>query len=158
MQALLVGGGQEKGLRAGTENVAAIVGFGKAAELARLEREDRQAHNLRLREYLEQKLHKIPAVKIFSEQVVRVANTIQIGVEGCIGEMLLMQLDQHNIAVSSGSACASNSGMSSHVLAAMKIEKNLSQSAIRISLGKNNTLEEIDIFVQKLAQNIAKNR
>ncbi len=158
MTALMTGGGQEQGMRAGTENVAAIVGFGKAAELARLELEERQEHSFKLREYLERQLHGIPAIKIFSEFVPRLPNTAQIGIQGCIGEMLLMQLDQQNIAVSSGSACASNEEASSHVLAAMRIDPELAQSAIRVSLGKNNTLEEIDVFVQKLKQIIAKNR
>ncbi|MDC9729437.1 MAG: cysteine desulfurase family protein [Methyloprofundus sp.] len=158
MNALMTGGGQEKDLRAGTENVAAIVGFGKAAELARLELEERQAHSLKLRNYLEQQLQGIHAIKIFSGQAQRISNTVQIGIQGCVGEMLLMQLDQQNIAVSSGSACASNEEASSYVLAAMAIEPQLAQSAIRVSLGKNNTLEEIDIFVQKLKQIIATNR
>jgi cysteine desulfurase len=158
IQGLMTGGGQEYGLRAGTENVAAIVGFGKAAELARLELVERQTHTLKLKTYLEQELHKISTIKIFSEHVERISNTVQIGIKGCIGEMLLMQLDQHNIAVSSGSACANNKEERSHVLAAMKIKSQLAQSAIRISLGKNNTLEEIDFFVHKLKKIIVKNR
>lgn len=156
MNSLITGGGQEKGRRAGTENVAAIVGFGKAAELAKLELAERQAHTLQLREHLEQQLSHVSAIKVFSENAPRISNTVQMGVQGCIGEMLLMQLDQQNIAVSSGSACSSNEEASSHVLAAMQIKPELAQSAIRVSLGKNNTLEEIDVFVQKLKQIIAK--
>lgn len=158
MHTFMTGGGQEQGLRAGTENIAAIVGFGKAAELAKLELQERQAHTLKLRNYLEQQLYRVSSVKVFSEHVPRISNTVQMGIHGCIGEMLLMQLDQKNIAVSSGSACASNEEASSHVLGAMNIEPQLAQSAIRVSLGKNNTLEEIDVFVQELKQIIAKNR
>jgi len=158
MQPLMTGGGQEFSLRAGTENIAAIVGFGKAAELARLELKARQAHALKLRDYLEAKLKQLTGIYIFSEQAARISNTVQFAVNGAIGEMLLMQLDQQNIAVSSGSACASNDETSSHVLAAMNIEQNLAQSAVRVSFGKNNTLEEIDVFVAKLKQIIAKNR
>jgi len=158
MQPLLTGGGQEIALRSGTENVAAIVGFGKAAELARVELEVRQLHNLKLKNHLEQQLQKISNISIFSQDSDRISNTVQIGVEGCIGEMLLMQLDQQNIAVSSGSACASSDEASSHVLAAMGVSSSLAQSAIRISFGKNNTLEEVDSFVAKLKQNIIKNR
>ncbi|SCN46987.1 Cysteine desulfurase [methanotrophic endosymbiont of Bathymodiolus azoricus (Menez Gwen)] len=147
---LLTGGGQESGLRSGTENVAAIVGFGKAAELAYLELEKRQAHCLQLRLYLEQQLLELPGLCIFAPASQRIANTVQFGIEHCIGEMVLMQLDKKNIAVSSGSACASNEPAVSHVLSAMGIEKSIAQSAIRVSLGKDNTQQEIDTFVQIL--------
>jgi len=158
MQPLFTGGGQELSLRSGTENVAAIVGFGKAAELARVELDARQQHNLKLRSHLEQQLQKISNIRVFSQASDRISNTVYLGVEGCIGEMLLMQLDQQNIAVSSGSACASSAEESSHVLAAMGVSSNLAKSAIRVSFGKNNTLDEVDSFVTKLKQNIIKNR
>ncbi len=143
---MLVGGGQERGWRAGTENVAAIVGFGKAAELALLELEQRTDHLLRLRNKLERGLKEIPGLVIFSEQVERLANTVFIGLQGVDGEMLLMQLDQKNIAVSSGSACASAGAKASPVLTAMGVDRQLAKSAIRISLGKDNTEEEVNEF------------
>ncbi|MCK5190373.1 MAG: cysteine desulfurase, partial [Methylococcales bacterium] len=136
---MLVGGGQECGWRAGTENVAGIVGFGKAAELALLELEQRTEHLLALRKKLERELKEIPGLVIFSEQVERLPNTVFIGLQGVDGEMLLMQLDQKNIAVSSGSACASAGGKPSPVLMAMGVDQQLAKSAIRISLGKDNT-------------------
>ncbi len=155
---LLTGGGQELGWRAGTENVAAIVGFGKAAELAYAELEQRQTHCLELRRHLEQQLLELPGVYVFALESQRVANTVQFGIEQCVGEMVLMQLDKKNIAVSSGSACASNEPSVSHVLTAMGIEKTLAQSAIRVSLGKDNTPQEIDTFVQTLKQIIEQAR
>ena len=103
IEPLLLGGEQEKGWRAGTENVPAIVGFGKAAELARLELAQHAEHCLELRNQLEQELKTIPGLTIFSETVERLPNTVQFGIKGIDGEMLLMQLDKKNIAVSSGS-------------------------------------------------------
>lgn len=150
LQPLQAGGDQERGWRAGTENVPAIVGFGKAAELARLEIQARGNHLIQLRGYLEQQLKAIPGLCVFAEQATRLPNTVQFGCPGVHGEMLLMQLDQHHIAVSSGSACKAGSGEVSPVLTAMGIEKSLAGSAIRISLGKDNTLEEIDQFISVL--------
>lgn len=152
----LIGGGQENGWRAGTENVSAIVGFGKAAELALLELDSRAEHCLRLRQLLEQELKTIPNVFIFSEQVKRLPNTVQFGVKGIDGEMLLMQLDQKNIAVSSGSACASGGGKASSVLTVMGIEDALAKSAIRVSLGKANTETEIKQFITVLKSFVTK--
>jgi cysteine desulfurase len=148
----LTGGGQEAALRAGTENVPAIVGFGKAAELAYKELEQRNQHCLQLRTRLEQQLFDLPEISIFAQDSNRVANTVQFAVQNCVGEMLLMLLDQQGIAVSSGSACASGDSSTSHVLMAMGIEENLANSAIRVSLGQENTEQEVDVFVQKLKQ------
>jgi cysteine desulfurase len=147
IEPLLIGGGQEKGLRAGTENVAAIVGFGKAAELALAELESRTEKLLALRGQLEQALLEIPHLTIFAQNVARLPNTVQFGIAGMDGEMLLMRLDQKNIAVSSGSACASEGGQPSPVLIAMGIEASLAKSAIRISLGCQNTKTEIEHFI-----------
>ena len=149
---LLTGGRQEAGLRAGTENVPAIVGFGKAAELAYSELEQRRQHCLQLRTRLEKQLLELPGISLFAQDSNRVANTVQFGIQDCVGEMLLMQLDGQGIAVSSGSACASGEQSVSHVLTAMGIEESLAKSAIRVSLGQENTVQEIDLFVQKLEQ------
>lgn len=147
---LLLGGGQEQGRRAGTENVAAIVGFGKAAELAQAELLERTAYLRKLRSLLEASLSSIKGVVIFAEQANRLPNTVQFGIDAIDGEMLLMQLDQKGIAVSSGSACASGGGQLSPVLAAMAIDAPLAKSAIRISLGKTNTEAEIGQFINVL--------
>lgn len=155
-QPLMKGGGQERGLRAGTENVAAIIGFGKAAELAMLELEQRSEYLSNLKNELENKLSAIPGLVIFSQQVERLPNTIQFGIPGVDGEMLLMQLDQNNIAVSSGSACISGGGKASAVLTAMAVDYNLAKSAIRISLGKANTMGEINQFIKVLKSLVLK--
>ncbi|KAF3982343.1 MAG: cysteine desulfurase [Methylococcales symbiont of Hymedesmia sp. n. MRB-2018] len=147
---LLIGGGQENGWRAGTENVAAIVGFGKAAELAQQELEYRSSHYLDLRNSLEKELSSIENLFVFAKDAPRLSNTVQFGIKDVNGEMLLMQLDQKNIAVSSGSACSSGAGKASSVLTAMGVENKLAKSAIRISLGQANTKQDVNEFIQTL--------
>jgi cysteine desulfurase len=150
LEPLLHGGGQEQGLRGGTENVAAIVGFGKAAELALSELEDRRAHLLGLRERLEAGLKTIPGAVVFAEGAERLPNTVQFGIAGYDGEALVMNLDRQGIAVSSGSACASGAGEPSPVLIAMGIDSTVAKSAIRASFGKTNTEAEVDRFLEVL--------
>ncbi|MDO9107013.1 MAG: cysteine desulfurase family protein [Methylovulum sp.] len=147
---LLFGGGQEQGLRAGTENVAAIVGFGKAAELAQTELAGRNRHLCHLRDVLEQGLARIPGLTMFAQHAKRLPNTVQFGVAGVDGEMLLMKLDKKAIAVSSGSACASGGTEPSSVLTAMGVSGQQAKAAIRISLGKSNTEEEVSEFINVL--------
>lgn len=150
LKAMLLGGGQEQGFRAGTENVPAIIGFGKAAELAREELAQRTQHALKLRNFLEHHLATIPGISVFAKDAERLPNTVQFGIEGMDGEMLLMKLDQKGIAVSSGSACASGGGKPSPVLAAMGLAVELAKSAIRVSFGKDNTEAEIIEFTNLL--------
>ncbi len=145
-----LGGGQEQNLRSGTENIAAIVGFGKAAEIALSELNTRTEKLLTLRKALEIELLKIPKLTIFAQDSLRLPNTVQFSIAGIAGEMLLMQLDQKDIAVSSGSACAAAGGKPSSVLAAMGVETSTAKGAIRISLGKDNTLAEINYFIKTL--------
>jgi cysteine desulfurase len=147
---IFLGGGQEQELRAGTENVAAIVGFGKAAELAKAELAKRNEQLLALRELLEEGLATIPGLSIFAQQAYRLPNTVQFGIPGIDGEMLLMKLDQKGFAVSSGSACASGGSIPSPVLIAMDVEAGLAKSAIRISLGLANAPAEICEFINLL--------
>ena len=149
---LLHGGGQERGLRGGTENVAAIVGFGAAAELAQQELESRNTHLLALRERLVAGLHALPGVSIFGELSPRLANTVQFAVKGWEGEALLMALDRKAIAVSSGSACSSGKGEPSHVLLGMGLPRDIAYGAIRVSLGKDNSAAEVDRFLAVLAE------
>ncbi|GAB6067646.1 cysteine desulfurase NifS [Methylothermus subterraneus] len=152
LQPLLHGGGQEFGLRAGTENVAGIVGFGKAAELARAELYARTEHLSALRARLEAGLAELPGVVIFGQQAERLPNTVFLGVPGIDGEMLVMALDREKIACSSGSSCSSGSGQPSPVLLAMGVEPTLAKSAIRVSLGKDNTETDVARFLRSLRE------
>ena len=150
LEPLIHGVGHEMGMRGGTENVAGIVGFGKAAELAVNNLEERTNHLSGLRRHLEDGLHQMTGTVIVAEQSERISNTVCILVPGIEGETLLMNLDRTGIAVSSGSACASGSTNPSHVLLAMGIDRELARCAIRISLGKDNTQADVDIFLKNL--------
>lgn len=152
IEPLLHGGGHERGLRAGTANTAGIVGFGAAAERAAAELDERYAHLLTLREHLEKGLSGMPGVTVFAEYVERLPNTVQFAVPGYDGEGLLMSLDRHGIAVSSGSACASGRGEPSHVLLAMGIDPAVAQGAVRVSLGRDNTREDVDTLLATLRE------
>jgi cysteine desulfurase len=152
LRPLLHGGAQERGRRGGTENVAAIAGFGRAAELVMQELDERAAHLLPLRQRLEAGLRAIPGMLIFGDGAERLPNTCQFALAGYDGEALLMQLDRRGIAVSSGSACASGSGEPSHVLIAMGYDAVTAKGAIRVSLGKDNSAEDIDRLLAVLAE------
>ncbi len=147
---LIHGGGHEMGYRSGTENVAGIVGFGMAAALAKSELDTRRTHLMELRNHLELQLQKISGVSVIAQDTPRLPNTTMIVVLGIEGETLLMQLDKENIAVSSGSACHSQSGQASHVLLAMGMSPEIARCTLRISLGKDNSINDIDCFVSVL--------
>lgn len=150
----LYGGGQERGRRSGTENVAAIVGFGCAAELARVELDKRRAHLQALHDQLEQRLSVLPGVTIFANQAQRLPNTTFFAVQGIDGETLVMELDRRGISLSSGSACASRLTEPSYVLSAMGVDETAARGALRVSLGKDNTQAEVDHFVLELSREI----
>ncbi len=150
MQALVYGGGQEKALRPGTENVAGIVGFGAAAQIAQDELQSGAARQAELRSHLEMQLRSIDDLVIFSADATRVPNTTQLSVPGIDGEALLLQLDRVGFAVSSGSACAAGSHAPSHVMVAMGVASELARGALRVSLGRGTTREQIDGFCQAL--------
>ena len=155
MEPLLHGGSHEKARRAGTENVAAIVGFGKASELAANELTMRQNHMLELQTVLEQQLvAEISQLEIFGQQAERLPNTTFFAVPGLDGETLLMALDQAGLAVSSGSACGTGDVEPSHVLLAMGIDAGLARSAVRVSTGKDTSRDEINHFVKCLKKQI----
>ena len=149
---LHLGGGQEYGLRAGTENIAAIVGFGVAAELAVDGLQSRAAQMAALRDRAQAGLQRYPQVTVFAATAERLPNTLQLAVAGLDGETLLMQLDKAGIAVSSGSACSSGKTEPSHVLMAMGVEAELARGAIRISLGRETTDADIDTLLVAFAQ------
>jgi cysteine desulfurase len=146
----MLGGGQEDGYRSGTENVAAIVGFGKAAELAAAELEQRRANSEALKQRLLQGLEQIDDVVVFASGVPGLSNTVYLALPGIAGETLLMEMDRADVAVASGSACDSRKAGPSHVLLAMGIEATLAESAVRVSIGKDNTDQDIDNFLHAL--------
>ncbi len=140
--AMLRGGGQERGLRAGTENVAAIVGFAEAAAA-----EGDQPRLGGLRDRLESDVLRIaPDAVFFGADAPRLANTSNFAVPGIEAHVLLMSLDLEGVAVSSGSACSSGKVKRSHVLEAMRVPSALAQGAIRVSLGWTNTEEDVNLF------------
>jgi cysteine desulfurase len=145
---LLRGGGQERGLRAGTENVAAIAGFGAAAEAARRDLAAAAGRMTALRERLEAKLKAAtPRAIIFGADADRVPNTTLVAVPGMKAETAVIALDLAGFAVSSGAACSSGKVQPSHVLAAMGAAPELARGGVRISLGWTTTEAEIDCFV-----------
>lgn len=152
LEPLLHGGGQEDGLRAGTENLASIVGFGAAAALAIAEREARSAHCLQLRQSFEEGLSQWGDIPVFSAGSERLPNTTQISVPGIDGETLLMLLDQRGVAVSSGSACHAGSGEPSHVLLAMGVDHYVARGAIRISFGKDNSQADVGACLRAISE------
>jgi len=146
----ILGGGQEKQRRSGTENLASIVGFGRAAELAAEKMQQRQSHTADLQMKLLQQLELLDGIDVFSSKVTRLPNTVQFTLAGIDGETLLMQLDRKGFAVSSGSACDSGKTDPSHVLIAMGVEPQVARGAIRVSLGEQNTSEQVSQFIEAL--------
>lgn len=146
---LIHGGHQERNRRGGTENVAGIIGFGKAAEIAIRDMDKEIAHLSMLRNRLETGLkEKIQHVYVNGHPEKRLPNTANISFEFVEGESLLLNLDMKGIAASSGSACTSGSLEPSHVLVAMGISLELAHGSVRFSLGKSNTVEEIDYLIE----------
>ncbi|MBN2449871.1 MAG: cysteine desulfurase NifS [Lentisphaeria bacterium] len=147
----MVGGHQEFGLRAGTENVAGIVGLGRAAALAMLHLEEENTRVAALRDHLEQGLlQRCASARVNGNPEARLPNTTNISFEYIEGESILLMLDQHNIAASSGSACTSGSLEPSHVLRAMGVPYTAAHGSVRFSLSRYNTLEEMEVIIGKL--------
>jgi cysteine desulfurase len=145
---LIKGGGQERGARAGTENVAGIVGFGAAAAVVRRALGEECARMAALRDRLEAGLKaRMPAAIVFGAQAERLPNTTLFAVPGIRAETAVIALDLEGIAVSSGAACSSGKVQPSHVLAAMGVAAPLAQGAIRVSLGPTTTESEVDRFL-----------
>ncbi len=147
----LIGGGQEKGRRGGTENVPYIVGFGRAAELAMASINDENTRIRALRDRLEQTiLRTIPNTSRNGGRDARLPNTSNIAFDGCEAEGILLLLGREGICVSSGSACTTGSMAPSHVLTAMGLTPARALSSIRFSLGIYNTAEDVDYLLEKL--------
>ena len=154
----ICGGGQEKKRRGGTENVAGIVGFGKACDLARLSSQEMDKVSSLRDHFLQLVSSQITGVEVFGDLENRLPNTLNIGFEGVEGDTLLIGLDMAGVAVSTGSACSSGTGLPSPVLTAMGIPTDKINSSIRFSLGKSNTIAEIERAVEILVRTVSTNR
>jgi cysteine desulfurase len=146
---LVHGGGQERGLRSGTEDVAGAVGMAVAAELAESDRESEMRRLTSLQHHLEAGLReRIPDLVVHGSAAERVPTITTVSVRGTDAEALLLSLDLEGVAVSSGSACSSGAFGASGVLAAMRVSDDLARASVRISTGHRTTREEIDRVLQ----------
>jgi cysteine desulfurase len=153
---LIRGGGQERGYRAGTESVAAIVGFGVAADLAAGELKQEMPRLRRLRDTCEAEIRRIaPEAVVFGAAVERLPNTLAFALPGLRAETALIALDLDGVAVSSGSACSSGKVRRSHVLDAMGLPAPLAEGAIRVSLGWNSTESDVKRFASAFEKLVA---
>lgn len=153
LQRLIYGGAQEKTQRGGTENVASIVGMGKAIELAMESMESRNAYVNGLRDRLiEGILRRIPETRLNGHRTRRLSGNVNVSIRYIEGEALLLSLDMKGIAGSSGSACTSGSLDPSHVLLAIGLPHEIAHGSLRLSLSEENTAEEVDYTIDALVE------
>ena len=151
LRSLIHGGAQERKRRAGTENVTGIVGLGKAIEIAMATMEKRTAKELEMRNYLiDRILAEIPYARLNGHRTNRLPNNVNISFQFIEGESLLIMLDMKGICASSGSACTSGSLDPSHVLLAIGLPHEIAHGSLRLTLGDENTMEEMDYVVEEL--------
>ncbi|HEX6107522.1 MAG TPA: cysteine desulfurase family protein [Gemmatimonadales bacterium] len=159
VEAIIHGGGQQFGIRPGTENVAGAVALGRAAVLAAREQAEEGERLRRLRDDLATRLKAaVPDITINGEAGTRAPHVLNVSVAGADGEALLMHLDLAGVAASSGSACSTGSVEPSHVLVAMGVPRDLALGAIRLSLGHSTTAEDVDRVVEVMPTVVAKVR
>jgi cysteine desulfurase len=159
IRSLIHGGAQERGRRAGTENVPFAVGFKKAVEIALATMKDRTNREKELRDYLIKRvLAEIPYTRLNGHRTNRLPNNANFSFQFIEGESLLIMLDMNNICASSGSACTSGSLDPSHVLLSIGLPHEIAHGSLRISLSHENTLEEIDYTVDKVKEIVEKLR
>ena len=155
----ILGGGQENGMRSGTENVASIVGFGKACEIAKERLNRNISHFQTLHSSILSKIVKeISHVKLNGHPEKRIFNNVHLTFMGVNGEDLIIKLDEHGIAASTGSACSVHTQKASHVLKAMGFNHEQITGSLRISFGYMNTLDEIDQTVEVLKKVVSELR
>lgn len=155
------GGGQEGGRRGGTENVAGVVGFGVALELAEATRLDYVEHCRALRDRLSAGLfERIPDIALNgpSEPHLRLPNNLNVEIRGVQGETVLLSLDMQGIAASAGSACTTGNSEPSHVLLAMGLSPERARASLRLTVGRSNAIEQIDETIDVLADTVARVR
>ena len=156
---LIHGGAQERSRRAGTENVPGIVGLAKAVEIAFDTMDERTKKELELRDYLIQKLiQEIPYARLNGHRVDRLPNNVNVSFQFIEGESLLIMLDMAGICASSGSACTSGSLDPSHVLLAIGLPHEIAHGSLRLTVGDENTMEEMDYVVEQVKTIVQKLR
>ena len=149
------GGSQERGKRAGTENVAGIVGMGKAAELAHRNMRIRIQREIMLRNYLmERVLHEIPDARVNGHRNRRLPGNVSVSFRGVEGASLLILMEEDGICASGGSACNTGESRISYVIEALGVPDDYAPGTVRLTLGKDTTKEEIDCAVESLKKNI----
>jgi cysteine desulfurase len=159
VEAIIHGGGQQYGIRPGTENVAGAVALGRAALLAAREQADEAVRLRALRDHLAERLRAaVPDLTVNAEDAETAPHVVNVSVAGTDSEALLMHLDLAGIAASSGSACSTGSVEPSHVLVAMGVPRDLALGAIRFSLGRESTAEDVDGLVEVMPGVVAKVR
>lgn len=159
LRSFIHGGAQERSKRAGTENVPAIVGFGKAVERAMLMMEEKTQKELKLRDYLMKRLEEeVPYAFVNGHRQNRLPNNVNISFRFIEGESLLIMLDMKGICASSGSACTSGSLDPSHVLLAIGLKHEEAHGSLRLTLSEENTMEEMDMVVEEVKEIVDKLR
>lgn len=153
------GGKQERELRAGTENVAAIAGMGKAAEIAGATMQKRSQKEAQLRDYMIHRIEtEIPYCRLNGPRRMRLTNNVNISFQFVDGETIVILLDIEGICASSGSACSAGQAVSSHVLKEIGLSDEVARGALRFTLSEDTTKEDIDYTVEKLKEVLDKNR
>ena len=159
IRSFIHGGRQERGRRAGTENVPGIVGMAAAARRAHEHMEERAQKERMLRDYLIGRIEaEIPDVALNGHRIRRLPNNVNFSFAGMEGETMLIMLDMAQICASAGSACTSGAVDPSHVLLAMGLSKERARGSLRLTLSEENTREELDIVVEELARIVARVR
>ncbi|MCI5595694.1 MAG: cysteine desulfurase NifS [Lachnospiraceae bacterium] len=159
LRSFVHGGAQERSRRAGTENVTGIVGLGKAVEIAMATMEERTKKETEMRDHLiDRILAEIPYARLNGDRKRRLPNNVNISFQFIEGESLLIMLDMKGICASSGSACTSGSLDPSHVLLAIGLPHEIAHGSLRMTLGDENTMEEMDYVVDQLKEIVAKLR
>lgn len=154
--ALIHGGGQENNKRSGTENIPAIVGLGKAAEIAHENLEKTMKHNQEIRDILIEKLTtQIPDSYINGSQKHRLPNNVHIRFSGIEGESLILKLAQKGVYAATGSACSTQNLKGSHVLAALQIKPALSHGSLRLTIGPENSINDVDYIVNAICDTVS---
>ena len=151
----MTGGHQEKDKRAGTENVAGIVALGKACEIAKRDMENNIEYLRTLRDYFIKLVEEKIDIAMFNgSRKLRVSGNSNFSFKGIDSQSLLLKLDEKGICVSSGSACSEGNGKPSHVLKAIGLSDEEAKSAIRVTLGEENTKEDIDYLVESIIESV----